>query len=128
MTSFVRDEVEAARGLSGAVLRASWETVERFRPGVLERVVEELSPRLAEALEPIYQEAVRSSATLEAAFEARADELARAAIGVAHGAFAVDEEHAVGAAGGELAQHGLVLGATRRAVVARARAFAVAAA
>lgn len=82
MTSFVREEMEAARGLSGAVLRASWETVERIRPGLLERAVSELSPRLAEALEPIYRDALRSRAPLEDAFEARAHEVAEVIVRV----------------------------------------------
>jgi hypothetical protein len=81
--TLVREEVEGAGGMGGAVLRATYQTVEKLRPGLVERAVSELSPRLAAELDPVYQDALRGRSSVEAAFEARAHEVADAIVRVA---------------------------------------------
>lgn len=81
--ALVDQELRAAEGVTGVTLRAGRALLEKAKPGFLERVMLRLWPDLARALDPFYQEAVRSGAPLTDAFRSRAGEVAEAIVGVA---------------------------------------------
>jgi hypothetical protein len=79
---FVKDEVAAASGLAGALLRSGFDAMCRARPDAVETAVDELGPELTHALEPLVRDALRTATPLEAAFEARATHVAEALVEV----------------------------------------------
>src|SRR5690606_8272883 len=48
-------------GLSGMAIKAGYKAVKGIKPGFLEKVVSDLLPEFADAIDPIYQEAVARS-------------------------------------------------------------------
>ncbi len=54
-------EVADKGGLSGMAIKAGYKAVKGIKPGFLEKVVSDLLPEFADAVEPIYQEAVGRS-------------------------------------------------------------------
>lgn len=54
----VDEEVAEKKGVSGMAIKAGYRTVNSIRPGFLRGAVDDLLPDFAEALDPIYQEAV----------------------------------------------------------------------
>lgn len=53
-------EVADKSGLTGMAIKAAYKTVKGLRPGFLEKVVGDLLPEFARALDPLYQEALGS--------------------------------------------------------------------
>ena len=51
-------EVQDKTGLSGMAIKAGYAAVKGIRPGFVDRVVEDLLPEFAGAVDPIYQEAL----------------------------------------------------------------------
>jgi hypothetical protein len=51
-------EVEDKSGLSGMAIRAGYAAVKGIRPGFVDKVVHDLLPEFADAVDPIYQEAI----------------------------------------------------------------------
>jgi hypothetical protein len=51
-------EVADKSGLSGVAIKAGYRAVKGIRPGFLEKVVNDLLPEFADAMDPIYREAV----------------------------------------------------------------------
>ncbi|MCZ7687143.1 MAG: hypothetical protein M5U28_53745 [Sandaracinaceae bacterium] len=54
-------EVADKGGISGMAIKAGYKAVKGIRPGFLEKVVSDLLPEFADAVEPIYREAVEKS-------------------------------------------------------------------
>lgn len=54
-------EVADKGGLSGMAIKAGYKAVKGIKPGFLEKVVSDLLPEFADAIDPIYQEAVARS-------------------------------------------------------------------
>jgi len=50
-------EVAEKTGVSGIAVKAGYRTVKGFKPGFIPKVVGDLLPEFADAIEPIYQEA-----------------------------------------------------------------------
>jgi len=63
-------EVADKGGLTGLALKAGYKTVKGFKPGFVERVVHDLLPEFADAVDPIYQEALEAGGPIEAHFAA----------------------------------------------------------
>lgn len=59
--SIIDAEVADKGGLSGMAIKAGYKAVKGIKPGFLEKVVNDLLPEFADAIEPIYQEAVQKS-------------------------------------------------------------------
>lgn len=54
-------EVADKGGISGMAIKAGYRAVKGIKPGFVEKVVNDLLPEFADAVEPIYQEAVERS-------------------------------------------------------------------
>ncbi len=54
-------EVADKGGISGMAIKAGYKAVKGIKPGFLEKVVSDLLPEFADAVEPIYREAVEKS-------------------------------------------------------------------
>lgn len=54
-------EVADKGGISGMAIKAGYKAVKGIKPGFLEKVVSDLLPEFADAVEPIYREAVEKN-------------------------------------------------------------------
>ncbi len=62
-------EVADKGGLSGMAIKAGYKAVQGVKPGFVKKVVSDLLPEFANAVEPIYREAVESKRPIQAHFE-----------------------------------------------------------
>ncbi|HEY8427551.1 MAG TPA: hypothetical protein VIL20_04220 [Sandaracinaceae bacterium] len=54
----IDQEVAEKSGISGMAIKAGYKAVKGIKPGFLEKVVNDLLPEFADAVDPIYQEAI----------------------------------------------------------------------
>jgi hypothetical protein len=82
----IRDFIRHRGGLKGMAYRTGFAMLEKARPGIVERAVQKLMPQFIEALQPLYEDFLKSRGGSFAAFlETRADKAAWALIAVADG-------------------------------------------
>jgi len=71
-------EVQDKKGVTGLAIKAAYRTVKGLRPGFLDKVVGDLLPEFARALDPLYQEAKASDASVSGFFRSHATRAANA--------------------------------------------------
>lgn len=69
-------EVGDKSGLSGMAIKAGYRAVQGVKPGFVEKVVQDLLPEFADAVDPIYQEAVADERSIGPYFEAEKSRVA----------------------------------------------------
>ena len=69
-------EVADKSGLSGMAIKAGYKVVKGFKPGFVQNVVTDLLPQFADAIEPVYQEAVEQDKAVGAYLADRSDRVA----------------------------------------------------
>lgn len=83
--TLIDQEVSDKSGFSGLAIKAGYAAVKGIRPGFLKNVVEDLLPKFAEALEPIYQEAKGKSQPVSAYYIANSSRVADALLSITDG-------------------------------------------
>ncbi len=79
--TLVDNEVASKRGVTSVPLKAAYRLVKGIRPGFVKMVVEHLLPEFADALDPLWSEALSSSEPVEH-FENRSSQAAEALLSV----------------------------------------------
>jgi len=72
----IDQEVADKSGLSGMAIKGGYKAVKGIRPGFLKNVVTDLLPQFADAVEPIYQEAVDKDVGVKRHFGANTSRVA----------------------------------------------------
>lgn len=80
--SLIDAEVADKSGISGMAIKAGYKAVKGIKPGFLEKVVHDLLPEFAGAMDPIYQEAVTANRPVPAHFTANQSRLADALLAI----------------------------------------------
>lgn len=80
--SLIDAEVADKSGISGMAIKAGYRAVKGIKPGFLEKVVHDLLPEFAGAMDPIYQEAVTAEQPVRSHFEANQSRLADALLAI----------------------------------------------
>lgn len=80
--TLIDQEVSDKGGISGLAIKAGYATVKGIKPGFIKNVVEDLLPKFAEALDPIYQEAKTKSQPVGSYFPQNASRVADALLGI----------------------------------------------
>lgn len=78
-------EVADKSGLSGMALKAGYAAVKGVKPGFVSRVVDDLLPEFANAVDPIYREAIDSSLPIGAHFTKNKSRAADALLAITDG-------------------------------------------
>jgi hypothetical protein len=69
-------EVADKSGLSGMAIKTGYKAVKGIKPGFVEKVVHDLLPEFADAVDPVYQEAVAEGRPVQQHFVAHAGRVA----------------------------------------------------
>lgn len=80
--TLIDQEVSDKGGFSGLAIKAGYATVKGVKPGFIKHVVEDLLPKFAEALDPLYQEAKSKAQPVGTYFPANASRVADALLGI----------------------------------------------
>lgn len=80
--ALIEREVDAKGGLTGMAIKTGYKAVKGIKPGFIDKVVYDLLPEFAEALEPIHQEAVAKGQPVDAYFQANAARAADALLAI----------------------------------------------
>lgn len=75
-------EVKDKSGFGGMAIKAGYKAVKGVKPGFVKKVVSDLLPEFADALEPLSQEAVAAGKTVGAHLKDNSDRAADALLGV----------------------------------------------
>jgi hypothetical protein len=78
-------EVRDKGGLSGVAIKAGYAAVKGVKPGFVEKVVHDLLPEFADAVDPVYQEAVEQEKPVRAHFIANGGRVADALLAITDG-------------------------------------------
>lgn len=78
-------EVADKSGLAGMAIKAGYKAVKGIKPGFVERVVEDLLPSFADAVDPIYQEAVDGEKAIGAHFVGNRTRVAESLLAITDG-------------------------------------------
>ncbi|MGV1003667.1 MAG: DUF6918 family protein [Candidatus Nanopelagicales bacterium] len=78
----IEDQVKAQRGPSGLALKAAYKVVNGVRPGMVSHAVDSLLPQFVTAMEPFYDEHLRTGQALPELLSAQRSELADALLSV----------------------------------------------
>lgn len=78
-------EVRDKRGLSGVALKAGYKVIKGFKPGFLQNVVRDLIPEFANALDPLYNEAIDEGAAVANHIEGNKSRAADALLAITDG-------------------------------------------
>lgn len=78
-------EVGDKSGLSGLAIKAGFKAVKGVKPGFVERVVQDLLPEFANAVDPIYQEAVDQDRPVRQHFVAEKSRVADSLLAITDG-------------------------------------------
>ncbi len=78
-------EVADKRGMGGMAIKAGYAAVKGIKPGFITKVVTDLLPEFAAALEPIYDEAKGNGQPLASYFERNAGRVAEALLAITDG-------------------------------------------
>lgn len=78
-------EVADKRGMSGMAIKAGYAAVKAIRPGFITKVVTDLLPEFADALDPIYVEAKEKNEPVARYFERNPGRVAEALLAVTDG-------------------------------------------
>ena len=83
--SLIDAEVKDKSGLSGIALKAGYRAVQGVKPGFVERVVHDLLPEFADAVDGIYQESVSGGTAVRAHFVANQSRVADSLLAITDG-------------------------------------------
>jgi hypothetical protein len=75
-------EVSEKSGLTGLAIKAGYRTVQGIKPGFLKQVVTDLLPEFAHVLEPLYDEAKATGATVREHFASNTPRVADALLSI----------------------------------------------
>ncbi len=78
-------EVADKGGISGMAIKAGYKAVKGIKPGFLEKVVHDLLPEFAGAMDPIYQEALQKGRPVSSYFVEQQSRLADALLAITDG-------------------------------------------
>lgn len=78
-------EVADKSGISGMAIKAGYKAVKGIKPGFLEKVVHDLLPEFAAAMDPIYQEALQSGQPIRSYLVQHRSRLADALLAITDG-------------------------------------------
>lgn len=78
-------EVAEKSGLSGMAIKAGFKAVKGVKPGFIEKVVHDLLPEFANAVDPIFQESVERAQPASAHFEANKGRVADSLLAITDG-------------------------------------------
>jgi hypothetical protein len=78
----IDQEVADKGGLSGLAIKAGYAAVKGVKPGFVQGVVEDLLPRFAAALDPMYAEAGTKGVSVESHFQSNAGRVADALLAI----------------------------------------------
>lgn len=78
-------EVKDRSGVSGMAIKAGYKAVKGIRPGFIEKVVSDLLPEFADAVDPIYKEAVEADTPVRGHFEQESSRVADALLSITDG-------------------------------------------
>lgn len=78
-------EVADKSGISGMAIKAGYKAVKGIKPGFVEKVVHDLLPEFAGAMDPIYQEALESGQPVRAYFVDNQGRVADALLAITDG-------------------------------------------
>ena len=98
----VDDEVGKQKGISGVAVKAGYKLVQGVKPGFVRRVVENLLPEFAAALEPLRERALAQGQSVSAYFDTHSTEVAEALLAVTDGRAQSSEHGSVKGAYGRL--------------------------
>lgn len=74
--SIIEAEVSDKEGWSGVAIKAGYKAIKGITPGFVEKVVHDLLPEFADAVDPIYQEAVQQDRPVKQHFVEHSDRVA----------------------------------------------------
>jgi hypothetical protein len=80
--SLIDAEVADRGGLTGLAIKAGYKTVQGIKPGFVRNVVTDLLPEFAQALEPIYQEAMANGHGVREHFTTNSERVADALLSI----------------------------------------------
>ena len=75
-------EVSDKGGLSGLAIKGGYKAVQGVKPGFVQKVVRDLLPEFATAIDPVYQEAVEAGGSIERHLVAQKSRVADALLGI----------------------------------------------
>lgn len=78
----IEQEVEDKSGLSGFAIKAGYKVISGVKPGFVKKVVGDLLPEFAQALQPTYESAKAAGTGTASYFEANKDKVADALLGI----------------------------------------------
>jgi hypothetical protein len=78
----IDQEVADKGGLSGLAIKAGYSAIKGVKPGFVRKVVSDLLPEFATALDPIYQEGVKAGQPAGSYFEANSGRVADALLAI----------------------------------------------
>ncbi|HJK97081.1 MAG TPA: hypothetical protein RMF84_07650 [Polyangiaceae bacterium LLY-WYZ-14_1] len=78
----IEAEVAEKKGVTGLAIKAGYKTVKGLRPGFLDKVVADLLPEFARALDPMYQDALASGSGVASFFRSHATRAANALLAI----------------------------------------------
>jgi hypothetical protein len=91
----IEAEVADKKGLSGMAIRTGYGVIKNFRPDFLQRVVTDLLPRFAAAVEDVHAEAVSGGVPIKAHFVANQGRVADALLAITDGVAAKSKNRVV---------------------------------
>lgn len=82
--TLIDDEVAAKSGPTGMTVKSAYKMVQKLKPNMIDEAVKDLTPELANRLQPFYADyqASGNGSSLDGYFESRQDEIAEAMLGV----------------------------------------------
>lgn len=80
--TLIDQEVADKGGISGAAIKAGYRAVQGVKPGFVKKVVGDLLPEFADALDPIYQEALAGDRPISSHFDSNGGRAADALLGL----------------------------------------------
>lgn len=83
--SLIDAEVADKGGISGMTIKAGYKAVKGIKPGFLQKVVHDLLPEFAAAMDPIYQEALEQGQPVRSYFVQNQSRLADALLAITDG-------------------------------------------
>lgn len=83
--SLIDAEVADKGGISGMTIKAGYKAVKGIKPGFLQKVVHDLLPEFAAAMDPIYQEALEQGQPVRSYFVQHQSRLADALLAITDG-------------------------------------------
>ncbi|APS00756.1 DUF6918 family protein [Pajaroellobacter abortibovis] len=66
--ALIEEEVQGKSGIAGLVIKGAYQAVKRIKPNIIHQAVEALLPEFAQALDPLYEEAIAQAMPVQSYF------------------------------------------------------------